>query len=100
TKDQWGATLRTSFYGNVLAPGTAADGSGDWRTGVQGLVDLEGRRRLGDNLTVSVGADNLFDQYPDQVPPNLNTSGGNPWSSFSPFGFNGRFVYSRISLTW
>jgi len=100
TKDQWGATLRTSFYGNVLAPGTATDGSGDWRTGVQGLVDLEGRRRLGDNLTVSVGADNLFDQYPDQVPPNLNTSGGNPWSSFSPFGFNGRFVYSRISLTW
>ena len=100
SKGQWGATLRTTFYGDVLSPGTAADGSGDWQTGTNGIVDLEARRRFGDNITVSLGADNLFDQYPDQVPPNLNTSGGNPWSSFSPFGFNGRFLYGRLAVNW
>ena len=63
-------------------------------------MDLEGRYRFGEHATVSVGADNLFDQYPAQVPPNLNTSGGNPFSSFSPFGFNGRFVYARLAINW
>jgi len=100
SKGPWGATLRTTLYDDVLAPGTAADGSGDWHTGTQGIVDLEARYRFGDHTTVSVGADNLFDQYPDQVPPNLNTSGGNPFSSFSPFGFNGRFVYGRVAVNW
>ena len=100
SKGPWGATLRTTLYDNVLSPGTAADGSGDWRTGAQGIVDLEARYRFGSHTTVSLGADNLFDQYPDQVPPNLNTSGGNPWSSFSPFGFNGRFLYGRVAVSW
>ncbi|WP_454760191.1 TonB-dependent receptor plug domain-containing protein [Caulobacter segnis] len=100
SKGPWGATLRSTFYGDVLSPGTAADGSGDWYTGNQGIVDLEGRYRFGEHATVSVGADNLFDQYPAQVPPNLNTSGGNPFSSFSPFGFNGRFVYARLAINW
>ncbi len=100
SKGPWGATLRTTFYGDVLAPGTAADGSGDWHTDTTGLVDLEARYRFGQHTTVSVGADNLFDQYPAQVPPNLNTSGGNPFSSFSPFGFNGRFAYARLAVSW
>jgi iron complex outermembrane receptor protein len=100
SKNQWGATLRTTLYDNVLSPGSAADGSGDWHTGAQGIVDLEARYRFDAGVTVSLGADNLFDQYPDQVPPNLNTSGGNPWSSFSPFGFNGRFLYGRVAYSW
>jgi iron complex outermembrane receptor protein len=100
SKNQWGATLRTTLYDNVLSPGSAADGSGDWHTGAQGIVDLEARYRFNAGVTVSLGADNLFDQYPDQVPPNLNTSGGNPWSSFSPFGFNGRFLYGRVAYNW
>jgi iron complex outermembrane receptor protein len=100
SKNQWGATLRTTLYDTVLSPGSAADGSGDWHTGAQGIVDLEARYRFNAGVTVSLGADNLFDQYPDQVPPNLNTSGGNPWSSFSPFGFNGRFVYGRVAYNW
>ena len=51
-------------------------------------------------VTLALGADNLFDVYPRQVPPNLNTTGAGPFSSFSPFGFNGRFVYGRMSVRW
>jgi iron complex outermembrane receptor protein len=50
-----------------------------------------------------VGADNLFDVYPDRGA--LNISGGtvgnrgvSPYSTSSPFGFNGRFAYGRLSI--
>lgn len=98
--ENWGATLRSTFYGNVLSPGTLADGSADSHTGSQGIVDIEGRYTFPMGLTVSVGADNLFDGYPLQITPNLNTSGAAPFSSFSPFGFGGRFVYGRLSYKW
>ncbi|MFZ0269305.1 TonB-dependent receptor plug domain-containing protein [Caulobacter sp.] len=100
SKDQWGATLRSTFYGDVLAPGTANDGSTDWKTGVSGLIDAEARYTFPIGLTVSAGADNLFDQYTNQIPPNLNTSGAGPFSNFSPYGFNGRFLYTRLSYSW
>lgn len=100
SRDAWGATLRTTLYGNVLSPGTLADGSADTETGVRGVVDLEGRYTIADRVTVALGADNLFDVYPRQIAPNVNTTGAAPWTSFSPFGFNGRFVYGRVSVTW
>jgi iron complex outermembrane receptor protein len=99
-KDAWGATLTTTFYGDVLSPGSAADGSADSNTGAAGIVDAEVRYRLPFGLGVAVGADNLFDKYPREVPANLNTSGLAPYSSFSPFGFNGRFLYTRLSYSW
>ena len=34
------------------------------------------------------------------VLPANNTSGAFPFSNFSPFGFNGRFVYARVALNW
>jgi iron complex outermembrane receptor protein len=30
----------------------------------------------------------------------LNTTGAAPFTSFSPFGFGGRFVYGRLSVNW
>lgn len=100
SKDAFGATLRTTFYGDVLSPGTLADGSADTRTGVRGVVDLEGRYTVAERVTLALGADNLFDVYPRQIRPNLNTTGAAPFSSFSPYGFNGRFVYGRVSYRW
>jgi len=44
-----------------------------------------------------VGIQNLFDVFPDvTVAPNSNL-GIFPYPSHSPFGMNGRFVYSRIT---
>jgi iron complex outermembrane receptor protein len=100
TKESWGATVRTTFYGSVLSPGTTADGLNDSRTGVRGLVDVEARYTFPVGLTASLGADNLFDQYPAQIAPNLNTTSAAPFSSFSPFGFNGRFIYGRLAYKW
>ncbi len=100
SQDGWGATLRSTFYGDVLSPGTLADGSADSHTGVRGVVDAEARYTFPVGVTVSLGADNLFDTYPNQIVPALNTTGAAPYSSFSPFGFGGRFVYGRLAYKW
>ena len=99
-KEAWGATVRTTFYGDVLSPGTLADGSADNSTGNRGLVDLEARYTFPVGLTASVGADNVFDVYPRQIIPSQNTTSASPFSSFSPFGFSGRFVYGRLAYNW
>lgn len=95
-----GATLRSTFYGDVLSPGTLADGSADIHTGKRSVWDLEAHYKFERGVTVSLGADNLFDAYPRQIPPALNTTGAAPFTSFSPFGFGGRFVYGRLSYDW
>jgi iron complex outermembrane recepter protein len=43
----------------------------------------------------------VFDVYPTKAPAGGVYGNNNyflPYSSFSPFGFNGRFVYSRIAF--
>ncbi|THD76185.1 MAG: TonB-dependent receptor [Phenylobacterium sp.] len=98
--DNWGAMARATFYGDVLAPGTTDDGLNDIHTGAQTLVDLEGRYNFSHGIELALGAENLFDVYPKQIPVNLDTTGAGPFSSFSPFGFNGRRLYARLSATW
>jgi iron complex outermembrane receptor protein len=95
---KWGATLRATYYGDVLQPGSVA--ANDYHTGEKTVIDLEGRYQLTDRVGLAVGADNLFDEYPDATPASLNSNGvlGYPYNS--PFGFNGRFVYARVNLTW
>lgn len=100
SKGPWGATLRSTFYGDVLSPGTATDGSQDVHTGERSLWDLEARYTFPRDVTFALGADNIFDTYPRQVTPTLNTTGAAPFTSFSPFGFEGRFVYGRLSVQW
>ena len=99
-KGALGATLRSTFYGDVLSPGTLADGSADVHTGKRSVWDLEGRYTFAHQVTLALGADNLFDAYPRQIPVGLNPTGAAPFTSFSPFGFGGRFVYGRLSVNW
>ena len=49
-------------------------------------------------FTLAVGAQNLFDTFPDRnLEPNSNL-GIFTYPSHSPFGMNGRFVYTRVSF--
>ncbi len=99
-KDQWGASLKTTFYGSVLSPNNDPTGAFDVSTGKKAVVDLEGRYGFTDNVTLAVGANNLFDEYPDRTPANVNTTNATAFTGFSPFGFNGRFLYTRLSINW
>ncbi|MDB5789994.1 MAG: TonB-dependent receptor [Massilia sp.] len=90
-----GVTARATRYGKVMTPGTVA--AFDFPLGARTLVDLEARYALTKKLTLALGADNVFDQYPETLPPSLNTTGNTPFSNYSAFGRSGRFVYARAN---
>jgi iron complex outermembrane receptor protein len=93
----FGLTARATRYGKVLQPGSTA--ALDFWMGAKTVVDLEGRYAFTKKLSLAVGADNLFDQYPDAFPATLNTTGNAPFSNYSPFGRSGRYVYARLNYT-
>ncbi|MFT6426760.1 MAG: iron complex outermembrane receptor protein, partial [Brevundimonas sp.] len=98
SRDRWGATVRATYYGDVLQPGSTA--ANDYSTGAKTVVDLEGRFQLTERVGVAIGVDNVFDEYPDFVPASLNSNGVLGFPYYSPFGFNGRYGYARLSLKW
>jgi len=98
TSGRLGGTLRATYYGDVVQPGTTA--AADYSTGAKTVVDLEGRFQLTDRVGLAVGVDNLLDEYPDAVPATLNSNGVLGFPYYSPFGFNGRYGYARVSLKW
>lgn len=98
SRDRWGATVRATYYGDVLQPGSVS--TSDFSTGDKTVVDLEGRFRLTDRVGLAVGVDNVFDEYPDATPGALNGNGVIGFPFYSPFGFNGRYGYARINVTW
>ena len=103
---RWGATLRATRYGNVLSPDTAATFASvaagtavhDVELHAKTLTDFEGRVAFAEHLKLALGAENLFDVYPDPNPPAVNTTGTTAFSNYSPFGRSGRFVYARLSF--
>jgi iron complex outermembrane receptor protein len=97
---QFGLTARATRYGKVLSPGTAADGTSDFWINPHTIVDLEGRYNVTRQLTVAVGADNVFDQYSENLPFNLNTTNNTPFSTYTPFGNSGRYVYARATYSF
>lgn len=95
---RWGATARVTYYADVLQPGSTA--AADYSTGAKTTVDLEGRFQVTERVGVAVGVDNILDEYPDFVPASLNSNGVLGFPYYSPFGFNGRYGYARLSLKW
>ncbi|KQY29765.1 TonB-dependent receptor [Caulobacter sp. Root1455] len=94
----WGATLRGTAYGSVLIPN--ATPSLDYKSGAKTVWDAEARYTFLKDVTWALGVNNLFDEYPDRAPAPVNTTGVVAFPSYSPFGFNGRFLYTRLSYSW
>lgn len=111
--EPFGATLRGNRYGSVFLPTgstsdiTVAKGTapGDLTLSPKWVLDLELRVNPLENVQLAVGANNLLDEYPDRLPfgtvDGFNFGLNNsflPYSSQSPFGFSGRFLYGRVSV--
>ncbi len=97
----FGLTARATRYGEVLAPQNAPTVSApDFLMTPKTLVDLEGRFAFGDHMKFAIGADNILDEYPDGLPPGLNSTGATSFSNLAPFGRSGRFVYGRVTFAF
>jgi iron complex outermembrane recepter protein len=108
--DRFGTTLRATRYGDVLSPGAGTTAQDDLQMGAKWLLDLEFRFDATERWQLALGANNVLDEYPDENPVGAraapftgNNSTNNyflPYSTFSPFGFNGRYVYGRVNFSW
>jgi iron complex outermembrane receptor protein len=96
--NQWGVTARATRYGEVLSPGTTE--AFDFTLKAKTIVDLEARYAFSRQMSLAIGADNLFDQYSETLPPALNTTSNTPFSNYTPFGNNGRYVYARATYSF
>ena len=87
--EKWRFLARVSYYDDWYdsEDGNVYDG--------KYLVDLEAAYAFTDALSVVVGAQNAFDEVPDEN-PGAASGVGNRYSQFSPFGFNGAFWYARV----
>ena len=101
-----GLVVRLHRYGEVTSYGTATNGSLDQTFSPKWIADVAWTQTLLRRYRLTVGADNFADVYPDRNnnPGDYRTSnGGNanfgifPYSGITPFGFNGRFIYVRLS---
>jgi iron complex outermembrane receptor protein len=108
----FGLLARTQRFGQVTSFGTApsnAFGPLDQTYSPKWITDLSASYTVR-RATVTVGSDNVFDVYPDRnnnngnyiVPPAENGGTSNfgifPYAGISPFGFNGRFIYTRVAV--
>ena len=62
------------------------------------IVDAEMALDLSDNASVTFGAQNLLNTYPDESPNALGVGARYPEST--PFGFNGGYYYVRLNYNW
>ena len=94
-RNRWGANLNLARYGEFCS--FTLNHADDQTYAARWLTDAELSYRLGSNLTIGAGAQNLLNVMPDRNTTVNSFNGIQTFPSQSPFGMNGRTVYGRIS---
>ena len=97
---RFGGYVRFNFYGGWGDSGgqlSPSDASEAISYGSEMLVDIEARFDFNDNISLSVGAENVFDTEPEDDGHFVAEILGVDKALTSPFGFNGGFWYARLS---
>lgn len=90
--------LRVSYFGkwtDAVPNAVPTALSFDQTFGAKWLVDAEIGYDINEKFRLAVGADNLFDVYPDKDRRIGQQNNGIIYPQFSPFGFSGGFWYVR-----
>ena len=90
---------RVQYYGTFASAQPAATVGYVETYPARTLVDVEAGYRIA-GVDLALGARNLFDTYPGKAQLDFNNNFGVfPWAAASPFGYNGRYVYTRATYT-
>ncbi|MET0387928.1 MAG: TonB-dependent receptor, partial [Polyangiales bacterium] len=88
--------FRITRYGGYPAASTTEGNdrefSGKW------VSDLDVGFGITDNVSLALGAYNLFDVYPDKNGLVSAVDGSGQYGNFAPFGLSGGFYYARVSV--
>jgi iron complex outermembrane receptor protein len=88
-----GLVVRQSRYGAFCSIEAA-----DQTFGAKWITDAELAYRFG-KTTIAFGVENLFDVFPDPNIPATANRGTRTFPRNAPFGFNGRYLYGRLSIS-
>ncbi len=97
--DRWSLGLTGTRYGSFTVRNSTT-AARDQSFNAKWLVDVTASYKPTSQWTLTLGADNVLDTYPDRNIYANSTSGVFPYSNYSPFGFNGAYVYGKIGYTW
>jgi iron complex outermembrane receptor protein len=107
SSEKWAILLRNVYFGEVTDPD---EFSGQARVagasvndnavyGGKVVTDLTLTNNMNDNTSITVGANNVFDVYPDENRPGSQSNASFPYSRrTSQFGFLGRYLFARINI--
>ncbi|MGY1425656.1 TonB-dependent receptor plug domain-containing protein [Lysobacter sp. A289] len=93
----WTLLAGTTRYGSFETTPNNADN--DQTYDPKWLIDLAATYHL-DRWSFTLGGDNVLNEYPEQNIFGNSTSGQFPYSSASPFGFNGAYMYAKVGYRW
>jgi iron complex outermembrane recepter protein len=100
----WDLTLRETRYGSsseeIDPIGNGKNFYGQW-TPTAYITDLEAGYHLTRAIEWSIGANNVFNRYPPLVAA-ITTGASNTqiYPNFSPYGFNGGYYFTRITVNF
>lgn len=92
--------LRNVYFGEVTEAVTVLENQQVFDDKI--VTDLSLGYKATDALTLTIGANNILDVYPERAAPEFNnrSSGRFDWSRRAQqFGIGGRFLFARISLS-
>jgi iron complex outermembrane receptor protein len=104
-KNRWNMTLGHPLNDNLRLLGRVSY-YGPWFEGTitehtysnEILVDLEATYTLAERTSLTIGAQNILDNYPDENP--MGGLVGNIYGEYSPFGFGGAFWYAKCNYNF
>lgn len=111
SRDNWNLLARLNYYGDFFEA-HLDDGTLPINGDSEVTVDAEFGYEVSDALRLSIGAKNLFDEYPTDLTQvyfdPANPSAGNyaqdvvgaKYPPTSPMGFNGRFLYLKANYSF
>ena len=89
--DAWHFLARYNYFGEWFDDHSADEFDG------YGMVDLSARYLFVNGLALTLGAENLFDEYPDRT---ISYGNGRKYPRYSPGGYNGRLLYTQLSYAF
>lgn len=95
---KWNLFLRNNYFGGVTEPSNTLSNQQYYNP--RWITDVSIAYKLTDFLKLTVGANNLFNCYPEKVAKKANSNQGQfVYSRYvSQFGFNGRYIFTRLNF--
>lgn len=93
------ANARTTRFGEYTVQ-NATNPAADYDVDPAWITDIEIGYAISDALSVFAGANNVFNEYPQEISAPGATNGSNMYNTFAPFGFTGGSWFVRGVYKW